>query len=266
MKIGFIGTGNMNSALIKGYSQEALNVGNELFAYNRTRVKAQRLAQEVSLKICDSIKSLVEETEIIVLGVEPQNYDEVMPLIASSYTKDKIFVSIAAGITIEYIEKHLGEEAKVVRVMPNTPAMVGLGASALCRNSNVTDDEFDTVRKIFISVGLAEEVDEEMIHAVIGVSGSAPAYTYMYIDALTAVGIRNGLDYDSAKLFAAQGVIGAARLVIDSEESPDVLCDRVCSPGGTTIEAVTALKENKFQDKVIEGAEKAIMRSKEITK
>lgn len=266
MKIGFIGTGNMNGALIKGYYKAAEKVGNVIQIFNRTKEKAEKLARNTEIIICNSMENLIENSDVVVLGVEPQNYPEVMPKIAKKFTEDKIFVSIAAGITMKYIESHLGSRSRIVRVMPNTPAMVGMGASALCRNSNVSDESFDIAKEIFGSVGVVAEVSEDMIHAVIGVSGSSPAYTYMYIDALIELGRSNGMSYETAKTFAAQTVMGAARLVLDSEESPAELCDNVCSPGGTTIEAVKWLTENHFKELVVAGGKKSVERSKEITK
>ena len=277
LKIGFIGTGNMNGALIKGYAKACVKSGNEILAFNRTRTKVEKLSKEIDemlqsitsdfkIRICDSMSQLVKESGIIVLGVEPQNYHQVMPEIAKDYNSSKLFISIAAGITIKYISDNLGVDAHIIRVMPNTPAMVGMGASAMCRNENVTEDEFNRAMGIFNSVGITGEVSEDMIHTVIGVSGSGPAYTYMYIDALAKVGVQNGMDYDMAKNFAAQTVMGAAKLVLAGNEEPSVLCDKVCSPGGTTIEAVNTLRLNGFEEKVIEGASAAINRSKEMTK
>jgi pyrroline-5-carboxylate reductase len=198
--------------------------------------------------------------------VEPKNFSEVMPEIAECFSKDKILVSIAAGITIETLESYLGPDAKVIRTMPNTPIMHGLGVTAMVRNPNVNESDFNAVKKIFESGGITGEVSEDLISAVIGVSGSSPAYTYMYIDALISAGIESGMDPDMSKRFAAQAVMGAARMVLESDEAPSALCDKVCTPGGTTIEAVNSLKEAGFEGIVKSGAEAAVKRSIEMSK
>jgi pyrroline-5-carboxylate reductase len=182
------------------------------------------------------------------------------------FTKEKVFVSIAAGITIAYLEGHLGKDAKIVRVMPNTPIMYGLGTTAMVRNANVSDEDFAAAQAVFEAGGITGEVTEDLIGAVIGVSGSSPAYTYMYIDALTKVGVNNGMDEEMSKRFAAQAVMGAARMVLGSDETPEQLRDNVCSPGGTTIEAVKKLMDNGFEKDVIEGAQASVDRAEEMSK
>ena len=266
MKTGFIGTGNMGGAILKGYSSCALKEGNEIIAYNRTRAKAEAIAKDHPITIAGSIEELVKEADIVLLGVEPQNFDDVMPKIAPHFTEEKIFISIAAGITRAYLEGHLGKDAKIVRTMPNTPIMFGLGTTAMVRNSNVSDVDFEKARAIFEAGGITGEVSEDLIGAVIGVSGSSPAYTYMYIDALTKVGAANGMDEEMSKRFAAQAVMGAARMVLESDETPEQLRDNVCSPGGTTIEAVKKLIENGFEKNVIEGAQASVDRAEEMSK
>ncbi len=266
MKIGFIGTGNMGSAIIRAYSTVSEKDGAEILAYNRTRAKAESLAESCDISIANGIEDITKSSDILFVCVEPRNFAEVMPEVASFFTKDKILVSIAAGITIETLESYLGPDAKVIRVMPNTPIMHGLGVTAMVRNSNVNDEDFDTVKKVFESGGITGEVSEDLISAVIGVSGSSPAYTYMYIDALIQAGIESGLDPEMSRQFAAQAVMGAARMVMASDDPPSVLCDRVCTPGGTTIEAVTSLREAGFEDIVKSGAEAAVKRSMEMSK
>lgn len=266
MKTGFIGTGNMGGAILKSYSPVAKAAGDEVIAFNRTRAKVEAIAATHPMVIAEDIEEVVSEADVIVLGVEPQNFDEVMPEIAKYFTKEKIFVSIAAGKTIAYMEGHLGDGAKIVRVMPNTPIMFGLGTTAMVRNKNVSDLDFEKAQVIFESGGITGEVTEDLIEAVIGVSGSSPAYTYMYIDALIKVGTNNGLDYETSKKFACQAVMGAAKMAMDAEESPVQLRDNVCSPGGATIEAVNKYIENGFEEKVIEGAQAAVDRAKEMAK
>lgn len=266
MKIGFIGTGNMGSAIIRAYSPAAAGCGIRILAYNRTRSRAEELAKICPITVVDSIGAVTRSSDIVFVCVEPKNFSEVMPEVAKYFNNKKILVSIAAGITIETLESYLGQDAKIIRTMPNTPIMYGLGATAMVRNRNVSDADFEAVRAIFESGGITGEVSEDLISAVIGVSGSSPAYTYMYIDALTQAGVESGMDPEMSRRFAAQAVLGAARMVLASGESPSVLCDRVCTPGGTTIEAVGSLKEAGFEETVKNGALAAVNRSIEMSK
>ena len=266
MKIGFIGIGNMGSAIIRGYAEQAAADGNELLLFNRSQEKAEAVAKECKAKVTSGIEELVKNSEIIFLCVEPKHFADVMPEIARSFTADKVFVSIAAGITIEYLEGHLGSDAKIIRTMPNTPIMHGLGVTAMVRNMNVSDEDFEAVKNVFEAGGITGEVTEDLISAVIGVSGSSPAYTYMYIDALIKAGIDAGLDPKTSREFAAQAVKGAAQMVLASDEEPSALCDKVCTPGGTTIEAVKKLRASGFEEITKSGAEAAIERSKEMSR
>lgn len=263
MKIGFIGTGNMGSAIIRAYSPKAKG---DVLVYNRTVAKAEALKDTCPVEIAGGIEEITKASNILFICVEPKNFAEVMPEVAKHFSKDKTLVSIAAGITISQLEGYLGSDAKIIRTMPNTPIMHGLGVTAMVRNTNVTDDDFGAVKDVFESGGITGEVTEDLISAVIGVSGSSPAYTYMYIDGLIKAGIDAGLTPEVSKEFAAQAVKGAAQMVLASDESPTELCSKVCTPGGTTIEAVNKLKELKFEDITKDGATAAINRSKEMSK
>lgn len=267
MIIGFIGTGNMGGAIIKGYASSAETDGCELLIFNRTKSKADAIAGDCpSCKVADSIEEVARKSDIIFGCVEPRNFAEIMPEISGHFGNDKIFVSIAAGIIIATLESYLGSDAKIIRSMPNTPIMHGLGVTAMVRNKNVTDADFNAVRRVFEAGGITGEISEDLISAVIGVSGSSPAYTYMYIDALIKAGVDAGLPSDMSRKFAAQAVMGAARMVQMSDESPSALCEKVCTPGGTTIEAVSRLIESDFESIVKSGAKAAIDRSKEMSK
>ena len=266
MKIGFIGAGNMGGAILRGYAPVA--DGNKIYVYNRTESARKSLEAEFrAVTACDSAAELVEKSDIVMLGIKPAGFDEFLPTIAEVCTDDKIVVSMAAGISIGFIENYLGADQPIIRVMPNTPALVGEGMTSASRNGNVSDEMMESVKSIFAGIGKIEEVDEEMIHTVIGVSGSSPAYTYMYIDALIQAAVDNGMDADKARVFAAQAVLGAAKMVLENpDESPEQLWTKVCSPGGTTIEAVNTFFENGLQDKVKEGFQAAVDKSKFLTK
>ena len=267
MKIGFIGTGNMGTALIRGYlavhTEEVANV----YAYDKDSAKLNGLNEELGIVPCNRLEELMEKVDAVVLAVKPGIFDSLLPEVGRLYQPHQVLVSIAAGISISYLEKLTGVDGvKVVRVMPNTPAMVNEGMSALCRNDNITEDEFEAIVELFRSVGKAEVVAEEMIDTVIGVSGSSPAYTYMYIEALIEAAVAGGMSREQATVFAGQSVLGAAKMVLDTGVDPVTLRENVCSPGGTTIEAVKVLQSNGFQDNVKEAFRAAAEKSKLMTK
>jgi len=267
MKIGFIGTGNMGMAIIKGYLSVHPGEKKNIFAFDKDADKLRVLSDALGIIGCSSMDQLMEQSNVIVLAVKPNIFDAVIPEISRLYRTGQVLVSIAAGISMGYIEKLMQkDDVKLVRVMPNTPAMVNEGMSALCRNQFITDVEFEPVLELFHSIGRAEVIGEELIDTVIGVSGSSPAYTYMYIEALIDAAVSNGMDKEQAKIFAGQAVLGAAKMVLETGIDPVTLRVNVCSPGGTTIEAVNALLNNGFQDNVAEAFQAAVNKSKAMTK
>ncbi len=265
MKIGFIGIGNMGGAILSGYASSGNAEGHQLMAYDMNEELCAKMKREISqLELCESGSDLCEKADMVILGVKPQVIEGVLQEIAPSYDTSKTIVSMAAGVDMAVIEKFLGADAKVIRIMPNTPAKVGEAMIAACRNSNTLPAVFNAAMEIFDSIGVAKEVDESLIDCVIGVSGSSPAYTYMYIEALTDAAEANGMERAKARVFAAQAVLGAAKMVLESAESLEQLRVNVCSPNGTTIEAVNKLFENGFMDKVKEGFQAAVDRSIEM--
>ncbi|MDD3168469.1 MAG: pyrroline-5-carboxylate reductase [Eubacteriales bacterium] len=267
MKIGFIGTGNMGTAIIKGYLSAYTDAAKNLLAYDKDADKLKILCDALGIAGCSSMDQLMEQSDVIVLAVKPNIFDRVIPEISVHYRPGQVLVSIAAGISMSYIEKLMQKnDVKLVRVMPNTPAMVNEGMSALCRNQLITDEEFEPVLELFRSIGRAEVIGEELIDTIIGVSGSSPAYTYLYIEALIDAAVSNGMDKEQAKIFAGQAVLGAAKMVLETGIDPVTLRVNVCSPGGTTIEAVNALLNNGFQDNVAEAFQAAVDKSKAMTK
>ena len=288
MKIGFIGAGNMGGAILRGYAPFANEDGNEILVYTPTVEKREAIARETGATATDGIEDIVRATDIIILGVKPNIFGQLMPQIAAAFAEascanvcahdfasddinadsedeGKLLISMAAGITIGYMEGYLGKSAKIIRIMPNTPAQVGASMIAMCRNANVNDGIFAVAKAIFDHIGAAEEVDEELIHCVIGVSGSSPAYTFMYIDALIAAVVVNGMEKDKARIFAAQAVKGAAEMVLQTETDVNQLCINVCSPGGTTIEAVHSLEKDNFKEIIVRAFKAAVDRSKEMS-
>lgn len=265
MKIGFIGAGNMGGAIMKGYLVGGKAAEDTVHVCCKNKEKLFYLTEDWDIEPHYTVREVVAASEIFLVGVKPDTFTEVLPEIKEEYNNKKICVSMAAGITIRAIEDVLGSDAKVIRIMPNTPAQVGEAMTSVSRNKNVTDEDMAKVLKVLNSIGKACEVDEELIHCVIGVSGSSPAYTYMYIDALAKAAEKNGMSRAQAIEFAAQSVLGAAKMVLETGEKPEILRDNVCCKGGTTIEAVHLLQEQEL-DKVIEKAfQAAVDRSKEMS-
>ena len=238
--IGFIGAGNMGSAMIGGILNASLVTTGQVIASAHSKETLDAIHSRFSIETTLSNETVAERSDILFLAVKPNKFDEVIPQIAPHVKSSCIIVSIAAGKTIAAIEKAFGKEIKLVRAMPNTPALVGEAMSALCVNAHVTEAELSEVQAIFNSFGKAEVVPESLIDAVVGVSGSSPAYVYLFIEAMA-----------DAYKFAAQSVYGAAKMVLETGRHPGELKDAVCSPGGTTIEAVAALERGGLRDTVI---------------
>ena len=256
--IGFIGAGNMGSAMIGGILNASLVTTGQVIASAHSKETLDAIHSRFSIETTLSNETVAERSDILFLAVKPNKFDEVIPQIAPHVKSSCIIVSIAAGKTIAAIEKAFGKEIKLVRAMPNTPALVGEAMSALCVNAHVTEAELSEVQAIFNSFGKAEVVPESLIDAVVGVSGSSPAvsgsspaYIFMIIEAMADAAVADGMPRAQAYKFAAQSVYGAAKMVLETGRHPGELKDAVCSPGGTTIEAVAALERGGLRDTVI---------------
>jgi len=216
----------------------------------------------VEVEIADSIQALVAQSEVIVLCVKPN--DVASALTAADTWKDKLLLSIAAGVTVETLSQHTGGQAKVIRVMPNTPALIGQGASAFSRGATASADDAELAQELLSSVGTVSEVKESLMDAVTGLSGSGPAYVYTIIEALSDAGVKQGLPRDVSLQLACQTLKGAAMLVEESGMHPSELRDQVTSPGGTTIAGLAALEENGLRHALISAVETATKRSTEL--
>lgn len=253
-KIGMIGMGNMGFAILKGllktYGKENL-----IFTdVNRERCK--QVTQELGVAHTESNIQCAAQVKYLVLAVKPQYFAPVLSEIRKEVTEDHVIISIAPGITTAQLRKTLGEDKRVVRAMPNTPALLGEGMTGVCyEESAFGEEEKQTIKDIFSSLGRMRIVEERLMNAVVCVSGSSPAYVYMFIEALADSGVKYGLPRDAAYEMAAQAVLGSARMVLETGTHPGVLKDQVCSPGGTTIEAVSALEEFGFRSAIIKAAD-----------
>lgn len=265
-KIGFIGLGNMASAIIGGILESKLVDKENIIGSARTENTINRMEREFGIKVTKDNVELAKESDIIFLAIKPYLYDEVVDQIKDHIKDNAILIIIAAGKSIKSIEKRFDRKVKVIRTMPNTPAMVREGMTAITFNVEITDADKEYILKIFKSFGEVELVEEELYHAVTGTSGSSPAYVYMFIEALADGAVLEGLPRDKAYKLAAQSVLGAAKMVLETGMHPGELKDRVCSPGGTTIEAVSKLEEKGFRDAIISAVRVCAEKSKEMSK
>lgn len=265
-KIGFIGTGNMGRAMVKGLAQSGLYQQQDLYIYDRNLTVAKELAQDLGIQSTETPQALVKACDRIIFAVKPNVLPAVLRALVPEVTADKVVISVAAGISLEKLASILGADHKIVRVMPNTPALVGMGMSAVTQNDQVTQAELAEVLAIFASFGKAEAVSESLIDAVVGVSGSAPAYVYLFIEALADGAVMEGMPRAQAYEFAAQTVMGSAQMVLETGQHPGELKDMVCSPGGTTIAAVKTLEEAGFRAAVIQAVQVAAEKNREMAK
>ncbi|WP_419724899.1 pyrroline-5-carboxylate reductase [Terrisporobacter petrolearius] len=264
-KIGFIGAGNMGGAILGGILNSKMIDNNHIIASAKSDRTIEKIKNDYNVNVTKDSKEVVEFSDLIVIGVKPEIYDDILEEV-KDLINDKIIITIAAGKTIEAMEKIIGDDKKIVRTMPNTPSLVGEGMTSLSPNKNISEEELSFVKSIFDSLGKSEVVKEDLIHAVIGASGSSTAYAFMFIEAIADGAVRCGMPRDKAYTFAAQGVLGAAKMVLDTGKHPGELKDMVCSPGGTTIEAVKVLEEEKFRGAVLKAIDSCVKKSIEMSK
>jgi len=239
IRLGVFGGGNMGMAIADGAAAKGIFAPAEIGVFDISDEKLASAAGKGYIPY-RSPSELFSGSELVLFSVKPQNFEQLLPELRG-ISPMPLIVTIAAGVSTGYIRGYLGSEARVVRVMPNTPLMIGKGASALCRTENVSDGDFERVCGIFRALGAAEVLDEDKMNAVISVNGSSPAYVYYFIDAVARSGEKQGLDYKTALNLAARTFAGAAEMLMRDGRSPEELIRMVCSPGGTTIEAVKEL-------------------------
>lgn len=261
MKLGFIGCGNMASAMIKGIIQNGVVEANDIIisdAFEGARERARLMGVHTT---SDNIE-VVRSAEVVVLAVKPQYVEAVINEIREVTPTNKVLISIIAGKTIAWLESKFEKEIALVRTMPNTPALVGEGMTGACGNKNVTEEQLQEAVRILNGFGLCEVVPESLIDVVVSVSGSSPAYVFMLIEAMADGAVADGMPRDQAYRFAAQAVLGSAKMVLETGMHPAQLKDMVCSPGGTTIEAVRVLEEKGMRSAVIEAMKAAVVKAK----
>ncbi|SEI49184.1 pyrroline-5-carboxylate reductase [Lachnospiraceae bacterium A10] len=270
-KIGFIGCGNMGRAILGGLLKAGIVKADEVIISCHTKKSCSEVEAEYHVKAVLDNQEVAGNADVVLLAVKPNKFEEVMPDVKAGLERNAagentIVISIAAGKDLAYLEKNLGKNQKIIRVMPNTPALVGEGMSALTVNAKVTEEDLKYALTIFESFGKAEVVPESMMDAVIGVSGSSPAYVYMFIEALADGAVAAGMPRKQAYTFAAQSVLGAAKMILETGQHPGALKDAVCSPGGTTMAGVLELEKQGLRNAVIAGEMACIQKSIDMTK
>ena len=253
-KIGFIGMGNMGYAMLKGVLKHFDRMEVVFSDANEERVR--RIYEETGVRFMDSNAACANASKYLVLAVKPQFYPAVLKNIVNIVTPEHVIISIAPGITIDSLQKELGCDRRIVRAMPNTPAMIGRGMTGVCYEAEqYTEEEKETIRNIFESFGKMELVPEHLMSAVACASGSSPAYVYMFIEALADGVVKCGMPRSQAYQFVAQAVAGSAEMALESGMHPGALKDMVCSPAGTTIEAVEALEQWGFRNALLKATD-----------
>lgn len=250
MKIGFIGAGNMGGAILKGALKSGFLSANDVEIYDLNSALCEKWKAEYHVSVAEGNVQLASRCDCIVLAVKPVFLADVLAQIREQLSNKKV-ISIAAGWSVEMLKNACGDQCQLLRVMPNTPALVGAGFTALCEETTFDLKTLEWAKQLFATLGVVQIVPERLIDAVIAVTGSSPAYVFMFIDAMADAAVKLGMPRSMAIEAAAQAVMGSAKMVLDTHEHPAVLKDQVCSPGGTTIEAVQALEEGGMRAAVM---------------
>jgi pyrroline-5-carboxylate reductase len=262
-RIGFIGGGNMAEAIIKGLLSGGVPIAS-LAVAEPSQARAALLTERYGIRICTDNAALCQASDTVILAVKPQMCGAALKGISDAFPDAKLVISVMAGIKSSAVEAMLGSGTRVVRVMPNTPALVLAGASALARGAFATDEDLALTRKIFDLVGTTCLVEEKLLDAVTGLSGSGPAYVLTFIEAMSDAGVKHGLSREVATALAAQTVYGTAKLLLETHEHPAVLRGNVTSPGGTTIAGMHSLERDGFRAATMNAVEAGVLKSKEL--
>ena len=262
--IGFVGSGAMGEALIKGIVEAALVAPDAVLAFDVRTERLTELSQRYGIRPVKSNAEVIRGADVVILAVKPQIMGSVLNDVRTALGPRNLVISIAAGVSTAKLRETLGAPARLIRVMPNTPALVLEGVTAIAKGQGLEAGDLETAEELFSAVGKVVILDEELMDAVTGLSGSGPAYVAIVIEALADGGVRMGLDRATAMTLAAQTVLGAARLLIQTGLHPGALKDMVSSPGGTTIAGIAALEEGGIRTTLIKAVERATLRSREL--
>ena len=262
--LGFIGCGNMAQAMLKGILAKGLYAKEDIIVSRRSETVLRQIQDELGVQTTTDNRKVAAEADVLILAVKPHQFAEVIAEIREVVKEETLVISIAAGQSIAGIERMFGKAIRLVRTMPNTPALVLAGATGVCFNDQVDETGKEQAVALFESFGVVEIVSESMIDTVIGVSGSSPAYVFMFIEAMADAAVADGMPREQAYQLAAQSVMGSAKMVLETGRHPGELKDMVCSPGGTTIEAVRVLEERGLRSAVIEGQRACVKKAREM--
>ena len=265
MKLGFIGCGNMASAIIAGIVNKNTISASDIFAYDIYSPATEKASAVLGMNVCIDENEVILKSDIVFLAVKPNVISSVLEKIDSALAEKKpLIISIAAGKTLEFLQNCISNDIRLVRVMPNINAKVGEAISAYCCNENVTETDIKNLEMLLSCFGKCLALDEKQFPVFGVIGGCAPAFAYMFIDAIARSGVQNGMKKDQALKIAAQTVYGSAKMILESDEHPWRLIDNVCSPGGTTIEGVTSLQKDGFEGAVNNAVNKAIEKDKKL--
>ena len=262
MKIGFIGCGNMGQAILSGMLDSGKVSAKDIIVSDKMLESRVNVQKKYNVAITESNTEVVMIADIVFLAVKPQYYEEVLREIKDALWEHKILVSIAPGKTLAWMEEVLNKQAKIVRTMPNTPALVKEGMMGVCANAQVAKDELELVRRLCSGFTKTELVPEHLMDVVTAVSGSSPAYVFMFIEAMADAAVEGGMPRKQAYTFAAQAVLGSAKMVLETGIHPGELKDMVCSPAGTTIQAVRVLEEKGMRAAVMDAMKTCLDKSR----
>lgn len=261
-KIGFIGCGNMGSAMLGGLIKSKFLEAENIIVSTKTEESAKKLKEQFGITTTLNNKLVAKEADVIILAIKPFMYEEIINKIKAELSKDKLIITIAAGISINNMEEWVGENARIIRTMPNTPALVGQAMSAVCPNKNISEEELNYCIKIFQGFGECVQLEEKDFHAFTALCGSSPAYVFMFIEAMADGAVKLGIPRAKAYRMAAQSVFGSSKMVLETGKHPGELKDAVCSPAGTTIDAVVELEKLGFRNSIIQAIDKCAEKSR----
>ncbi len=264
-KIGFIGAGNMATAIINGMLSNNVVNSEDIYVFDLDENKLQVMKQK-GINTCSTALQVVENSHFVVLAVKPQNYAEVLDGIKNAVTNNTVMVSIAAGISIKYVVSCLNADCSCVRVMPNTPLLLGCGATALCPSENISEQDFAVVKSMFETSGVVQVLPESQMNTIISVNGSSPAYIYLFAKAMCDYAQEQGIDQNSALELICASLKGSAEMLMKSGDSPDTLIKKVSSPGGTTLAALDVLNEGNFYENIKDAMAACTKRAEELGK
>lgn len=265
MKIGFIGLGNMATAMISGILGKGIVAPEDIIGSSKTEMTAKKVKERFNITTVTNNVQVAGEADILFLAVKPIYFADVISEIRADVKEGALIVSIGAGVSLRYLTRAFKrQDIKIVRCMPNTPAMVHAGCTGVCAYDEVTQEEMDRVLELLRSFGMASVVPERLMDAVTGISGSSPAYVALFVEALADGAVAAGMPRKQAYEFAEQSVMGSAKLMLETGMHPGVLKDMVCSPGGTTIQAVRVLEEKGFRAAVMDAVEACVNKSRDM--